>query len=190
MLTTSVIRGIKDQIPDAEIHYLTKEKYYPVIKANPHIKRIHTFNNDLGQLISSLKEINFDFIVDLHKNLRSARVKIALRKPSGTFSKLNLRKWLMVNLKMNKLPDMHIVDRYFHAVKRLGVQNDGKGLDYFIPEDDLLQIEDLPPSYADGFVAFVIGGMHYTKMFPEEKILELCQKIAKPIVLLGGHGDH
>ncbi len=141
-------------------------------------------------VIRTLKNIKFDFIVDLHKNLRSSGIKMALRKPSGTFKKLNFKKWLIVNLKIDKLPDQHIVDRYFGAVQKLGVKNDGKGLDYYIPEEDILQFEDLPPSHAEGFVAFVIGGMHYTKMYPEEKIIELCRMIQMPIVLLGGPGDH
>lgn len=177
-------------MPDVEIHYLTKEKFYPVIKANPYISRIHIFKDDLSGVIRSLKNIKFDFIVDLHKNLRSSRIKLALRKPSGTFKKLNFKKWLIVNLKIDKLPDQHIVDRYFGAVQKLGVKNDGKGLDYYIPEEDILQFEDLPPSHVEGFLAFVIGGMHYTKMYPEEKIIELCRMIQIPIVLLGGPGDH
>ncbi|RLD81139.1 MAG: glycosyl transferase [Bacteroidetes bacterium] len=190
VLTTPIIRCIKQQFPDAEIHYLTKEKFYPVIKANPYISRIYTFANDLGPLIATLKEIDFDFVVDLHRNLRSSRVRLALRKPSATFNKLNFKKWLIVNLKMDRLPDMHIVDRYFEAVRPMGVENDGQGLDYFIPVEDLLLMEDLPPSHADGFVAFVIGGMHYTKMLPEEKIIELCRLINKPVILMGGPGEH
>ena len=39
------------------------------------------------------------------------------------------------------------------------------------------------------FIAFAVGGMHYTKMLPEEKIIELCRMIDKPILLLGGPDD-
>jgi len=189
VLTTPVVRCIKLQFPEAEIHFLTKEKFYPVLKANPYITKVHTFQDDMGPLIGSLKDQDFDFIVDLHKNLRSARVKIALRKASGTFSKLNLQKWLLVNLKINRLPALHIVDRYFHAVEKLGIKNDNQGLDYFIPEDDNLGHDDLPQYFHEEFIAFVIGGLHHTKMFPEERIIELCQMIDKPIILLGGPDD-
>jgi ADP-heptose:LPS heptosyltransferase len=190
VLTTPVIRCLKEQLPDAEIHYLTKEKFYPVIKANPHITRIHTFNEKLGELIKELKTFDFDYIVDLHKNLRSSRVKMALRKASGSYNKLNKEKWLLVNFGINKLPDIHIVDRYFKAVEGLGISNDHKGLDYFIPDGDRLGQEELPTGFADGFVALVIGGMHYTKMFPEEKILALCELIDMPVMLMGGPDEH
>ena len=190
VLTTPIIRCIKEQLPEAEIHYLTKEKYYTVIKANPHITRIHTFKEKLGDLIKELKTFDFDFVVDLHRNFRSSRVKMALRKPSATFNKLNRQKWLLVNFKINRLPDIHIVDRYFEAVKPLGVVNDNKGLEYYIPSDDMLGMEDLPPSHANGFVAMVIGGMHYTKMLPEEKAVELCKLLQAPVILMGGPDEH
>ena len=186
VLTTPLIRCIKQQLPDSEIHYLTKEKFFPVIRANPYIDRIHTLKNDLDEVLNTLISIGFDYIVDLHKNLRSARVKMALNKPSGTFDKLNIEKWLLVNLRINRLPDKHIVDRYFEAAGSLGIINDHKGLDYFIPEEDYIQYADLPPTHSDGFIGIVIGGMHYTKMLPVEKLIELCKLIEKPLVLLGG----
>jgi len=189
VLTTPIIRCLKQQIPDAEIHYLTKEKFYPVIKANPHIDHIHTFNADLSGLLQDLKKIDFDFIVDLHKNLRSLRVKLALRKPSASFNKLNLTKWILVNMKRDMLPQEHIVDRYFKAIRKLNAVNDNKGLEYFIPDDDTLGFDDLPPNFNTEFIAFVIGGMHHTKMFPEERIVELCNAITKPVILLGGLND-
>lgn len=189
VLTTPVVRCLKKQLPDVEIHYLIKERFYPIIKANPYISKIHTFKEDLAPVIKSLKRESFDFIVDLHKNLRSGRVKMTLKKPSGTFNKLNSQKWLMVNLHIDRLPNQHIVDRYFKAVKPLGVNNDHEGLEYFVPDDDRLGMEDLPESHRNGYFAFVIGGMHYTKMLPEEKVIELCNMIDRPIILLGGNDD-
>jgi ADP-heptose:LPS heptosyltransferase len=183
------VRCLKQQLPEAEIHFLTKEKFHPILKANPYIDHIHTFNDELGPVLETLKAQKFDFVVDLHKNLRSSRVKMSLKRPSGTFNKLNFKKWLLVNFKVNKLPDIHIVDRYFEAVTALTVVNDNRGLDYFIPEEEIFTIDDLPAEYHKGFIAFVIGGMHDTKMFPEERIIESCNQIDMPIILLGGIED-
>lgn len=190
VLSSPVIRCIHKQLPGAEIHFLTKEKYHDVVRANPYIARTHLLRDNLGSLIRSLRETGFDYIVDLHRNIRSFRVKQALGVRSGTFDKLNLEKWLLVNFKVNRLPEMHIVDRYFRAVKSLGVENDGKGLDYFIPEGDMLHASELPDGFDEGFVALVIGGMHQTKMLPEEKLMELAGLISKPVILLGGPDDH
>ena len=50
----------------------------------------------------------------------------------------------MVNLKINRLPQMHIVERYLATCKSLGVENDGERLDYFISPGDEVDIH-LPP---------------------------------------------
>lgn len=189
VLTTPVIRCLKQQLKDSEIHFLTKEQFVPIVKANPYIDKIHFIKNDLKHILPQLKSENFNFIVDLHKNFRSVFVKLKLRKPSKTYNKLNIKKWLLVNFKINLLPEIHIVDRYFEAVKNLGVKNDGKGLDYFIPENEKVNISELPSTHQNGFIGFAIGGKHNTKMFPVEKIISVCKKINMPVVLLGGYED-
>jgi ADP-heptose:LPS heptosyltransferase len=189
ILTTPVLRSLKKQYPDSEIHFLLKEKYRRVIGANPYVDHIHGLENKLAPLLRELKAARFDFVIDLHKNIRSIRVRMALGKPSASFRKLNIQKWLLVNFKVNRLPDMHIVDRYFEAGRKLGISNDGRGLDYFIPPGDRLSRDDLPATHKNAFIAFVIGGMHYTKIFPAEKVVALCRLLHLPVVLLGGEED-
>jgi ADP-heptose:LPS heptosyltransferase len=106
-----------------------------------------------------------------------------------SFPKLNLRKWLLVKFKWNLLPDIHIVDRYFKAVSKLNVKNDGKGLDYFIPSGETVDISQFAVAFRSGYVAFVIGAKHNTKALPEEKIIELLRASSRPVILLGGPED-
>ena len=95
----------------------------------------------------------------------------------------------MVNFKINKLPSVHIVDRYLDTVRYLGVKNDSLGLDYFISENDEVPWEWLPIEFRNGFVAYAIGGQHATKKLTVKRMIELCDKINRPIVLLGGKED-
>ncbi len=189
VLTTPVIRCLKKQLEDVEVHYLTKKQFLSVIRANPHIDRIHTIDDSIDEIIPELRKQNYDHIVDLHKNFRSKGVIMKLRKPATSFNKINVRKWLAVNLKINRLPDVHIVDRYFQAVEHLGVKNDDEGLDYFIPESDEVNMTDLPQTHRNGYIGWVIGGTYFTKIYPDDKIIEVCRKIQKPVVLLGGKSD-
>ncbi len=188
VLTTPVIRALKTQIT-GEIHVLTKEKYKFLFFANPYVDKVHAFGENLSEVIPSLQSENFDFVVDLHKNLRSFRIKKALNKPSASFPKVNIQKWIMVRFKINKLPDNHIVDRYFEAVRPLGVENDGKGLDYFIPEKDFVDLNDYPLLKAKRYIAFAIGGQHATKILPPEKAAAVINRLKAPVVLLGGKED-
>jgi heptosyltransferase-2 len=75
------------------------------------------------------------------------------------------------------------------AVARLGIVNDGLGLDYFIPENELIKKDDIPFSHLQGYVAIVIGADYNTKKLPLEKLKELAEKIKYPLILLGGSED-
>ncbi len=189
VLTSPVVRCIKDQIPGAEIHYLTKSAFREIVATNPYLDKIFYLSDDLNGLLTDLKREQYDYIIDLHHNLRTARVKHALGIKSFSFPKLNIRKWLLVHTKMNLMPDTSIVDRYFEAVLPLGVHNDGKGLDYFIPDQASDVCSGLPESHRMGFVACVIGGSYYTKRLPVAKWTELCAMTPHPVVLLGGQED-
>jgi ADP-heptose:LPS heptosyltransferase len=199
VLTTPVIRCLRLQL-HAEIHYLTKKTYKGILTSNPYVNKVWTIEKEVTEIQSALKEENFDYIIDLHKNLRTLRLKTYLQKKSFSFNKLNIEKWLMVNLKINRLPNIHIVDRYLETVKSLNIKNDGKGLDYFIPEKDAINlvellIEEQPNVSVNNQKtrAFVIGAAHATKRLPTKKISSICNEITKAttdlILLLGGPDD-
>ena len=102
VLTTPVVRCIKKSMPDSEIHYLTKSKYADIVRNNPNIDKVHTIINKVDEVISHLKSEKFDFIVDLHNNVRTLRLRIALNKRSYQFPKLNFYKLLLTTFKINK----------------------------------------------------------------------------------------
>ena len=185
VLTSPVLRCLKTQVPGAELHFLVKPQFRAVVANNPYIDKIHTLQQDWDQMIRELKAENFDQVIDLHHNLRTLRVKRALKLPSYSFNKLNIEKFIFVKLKWNVMPKVHIVDRYLDTVKHLGVVNDGAGLDYFIAPHEEVQHKDIPASHHAGFIAVVIGASFYTKKLPIYKLQELCRKIDHPIMLLG-----
>lgn len=189
VLTSPVVRCLKQQLPDLEVHYLTKKAFKSILENNPYITKVHTIEKNVSEVITELKSQNFDFVIDLHNNIRSLQVKIALGKPSSTFKKLNFKKWLLVNFKINRMPNRHVVDRYMQTLETLGVKNDLKGLDYFIPEKDEVNVELFPKTHQAGYIGFVIGAKHATKQLPVEKIINICKKLNQPIVLLGGKED-
>jgi ADP-heptose:LPS heptosyltransferase len=191
VLTTPVIRVAKKQFPDAEVHYVTKEVFKNILIHNPYIDKVHTFKEDISELYEPLKAENFDVVIDLHKNLRSLRLKQKLKAKNYSFDKLNLQKFLAVNFKqINKLPNKHIVDRYFDAVAPLGIKSDGKGLDHFIHQNDRVDVSSLLTDHLKKtFVALVVGGSYFTKKIPLNKLSEICKNSKLPIIVLGGKED-
>ena len=190
ILTTPVIRCVKEQINDVEIHYVVKNQYRSILAKNPYLTKIFSIEKNINEIIPALKKENYDHIIDLHKNLRSKHLIFKLGKQSSTFNKINFKKWIIVNFKINLLPKIHIVDRYLQAAKFLHVKNDFNGLDYFIPAKDEIKITELPSTHQKAFIGFVIGSKHVTKQLPTEKTISICKKINQPIVLLGGKEDH
>jgi ADP-heptose:LPS heptosyltransferase len=189
VLTTPVVRVLKTQLEDAEVHYVTKMQYKNILEANPYIDKIICLETTLDNLVAQLKQENYDYVIDLHNNLRTRIVKWKLGVQAFSFRKLNIEKWLLVNLKINKLPSLHIVNRYLETVQALNIKNDALGLDYFIPEKDEVPLEWIPETHHSGYVAYAIGAQHETKKLPVKRMIELCDKINKPIVLLGGKED-
>ncbi len=189
ILTTPVIRNLKTQVEGAEIHFLTKKTFLPVLEENPYISRIHLYDNNFTEIINELKTVDIDFIIDLHNNLRSSRIKLALNKVSFSFPKLNIEKWLIVNFKINRLPDVHIVNRYMNTLSMFSIKNDNLGLDFFIKSEDEMDIKELPEDFRKGYIALVIGARHITKQLPDTRLIELIKKVNYPVMLLGGKDD-
>jgi heptosyltransferase-2 len=187
VLTSPVLRMLSEQVPNAEIHYLTRERFANLVRPNPHVHRVWTLEQEarLGDLMALLRNENFDFIADLHHNLRSLRVKWALRRPGASFRKLNPEKFLYVHFRRPALPPIHIVQRYLETVAALGVKDDGKGLEFY-PHP---QRPTLPETHQKGYVALVCGALQGTKQIPRARLLELIQRMRLPVVLLGGPAE-
>ncbi len=182
VLTTPVLRVLKKQL-NAEIHFLTFSKYTNLLLNNPYVEKVHKIDKNINEIIPALKNENFDLLIDLHHNLRTQILKKKLGVPSKSFQKVNIQKWLMTTFKINILPKVHIVERYLQTIKHLGVENDNGGLDFFINDKD--KVENLPKEY----VVFAIGGAHNTKKLPTNKIISICKKLKRQVVLIGGKED-
>ncbi|MBC7885753.1 MAG: glycosyltransferase family 9 protein [Saprospiraceae bacterium] len=183
VLTTPIIRCIKKQL-NAEIHFLIKPEFAHIVTNNSNVDKVHRLHKSITESISIMQEEKFDLVIDLQKNLNSYRIKNGLKCASVTFDKLNLQKWLLVNLKINKLPEKHLVDRYFDALQPIGVIDDGMGLDYFIlPEDEYDAIGLVEGVKYD---ILVLGANYFTKRIPVSKCEEIISLSTGHTVLLGG----
>jgi ADP-heptose:LPS heptosyltransferase len=189
VLTSPVLRCVKEQLKDVELHVATKAAFADLVRYNPHVDRVHELKDDLNALIADLKNEQFDAVIDLHHNLRTSRVKRALGAKAHSFPKLNIEKWLMVRFKMDRLPEQHIVDRYLSTVASLGVKNDGQGLELFLPREREVDLKTLPQQHQAGYTALAIGAAHATKRLTPHKLVELAALVKGPIVLIGGKED-
>ena len=189
VLTTPIVRCVRQQIPQVEVHFLCKPSYANIVQNNPYIEKIHLFDKENPLFWKELRMENFDYIIDLQNNHRSRKLCRKLKCPHAHFPKLNLRKWLLVNLKINLMPALHVVDRYFTATKLLpvSIKNDEKGLDFFIQNKDYEKNDTY--NIKKPFIAVAMGSRHKTKQIPPHILVEICKKIDISFVLLGDVND-
>src|SRR5688572_12482172 len=99
VLTTPVIRCLKNQLPGVKLHYLVKPVYKMAITNNPHIDKVHLLEDNLNKTVDELKSEQFDYIIDLQRNRFTRRIKSGLKLPAFTLKKLAFRKLLFTKLK-------------------------------------------------------------------------------------------
>jgi ADP-heptose:LPS heptosyltransferase len=184
VLTSPVVRMLKKQL-NAEVHFLTKSAYVSLLKNNPYIDSVYQIENSISEVIADLKKEKYDYVIDLHNNLRTQILKFRLGVTAKSFNKLNMEKFMLTNFKIDNIPKIHIVDRYLETVKHLGIKNDNQGLDFFLSASDNIDVSVFPKDY----IVFVIGGQHATKILPNEKIISIIKKVNKPVLLIGGPED-
>lgn len=184
--TTPVVRCLKQQIPNAEVHFLTKPAFKYIYDNNPYVDKLLLLKPSLSDTINEIKAEKYDYIVDLHNNLRTSIIKLRTGIKATTYKKQPIRKWLSLKFKLKLVAPTHLVDRYLKAVQSLGVVNDGKPIDYYVKAEHQIS-KLLPASHQNGYIAFVIGATHFTKRMPNPKIISICRKLKLPVVLLGGN---
>lgn len=183
--TTPVVRCLKTQLPAAEVHFLTKPAFTYIYDNNPYVDKLLLLKSTLSETVADIKAEGYDYIIDLHNNLRTAIIKVRTGIKSSSFNKQTIRKWLSLKLNLKLVAPTHLVDRYMATVAFLGVKNDNGPINYYLKADHNLA-SLLPESHQKTYVAFIIGAAHFTKRMPNYKIVAICNDINYPIVLLGG----
>ena len=189
VLTSPIVRCLHQQIPNAEIHFITKRSFESIVATNPFIHKTWAIEKSIDELIPHLKTEKFDFLVDLHNNIRTKSLIRKLGIPHASFPKLHIEKWLLVNFKKPMKTNVHIVERYFKAVEKIHVVNDNLPCDFFFQSGDEIDVAMLGVE-SKKFIAFAIGAQFATKRMPISKMIEVLEQIQFPVVLSGGPTDN
>lgn len=188
VLTTPLLRSLKDQLGGVELHFLTKRRFAGTIELNPDIDRLFTIDKSINECMEDLKRESYDHVIDLHNNIRTRSLALKLGVPVARFPKYNLKKWLYVRFKIDKLPNVHVIDRYFKTVEKLGVQNRGYAVSFPIGDEDMVDLKK--HQLEEGkYVCIAVGARFATKQIPVESLVKVIDTLDSRVVLLGGKGD-
>ena len=103
VLTSPIIRCVKNQLANSEVHYLTKNSFKEILSSNPFVSKIYTIEKEVSEVINQLKEEKYDLIIDLHDNIRSHQVSSALKTKTVRYNKQRFKRFLLTAFKINLL---------------------------------------------------------------------------------------
>lgn len=196
VLTAPALTLLRQALPEAEVHFLTKRAFTDLVKYHPTIHKVYALEDTkFSLLVNHLKAENYHFVLDLHQSLRSLRLLIQLRKPFALFQKPRLYLWLHVYLKWRSLKISHVCDRYVEAAQKCvryfnpAFSPDALSpkLDFFMPmSDTLTKVLAFNPEEA---YSVVLGAAHPTKQWLPDYFISLINLLGKPVILLGGKAE-
>lgn len=180
----------------AEVSYLTKKTFAPLIRHNPHVHEVLELAgkgsvSDLWATARLLRDKKFTHVYDAHNNLRSSILKFFLRLLAGTTyrsitrSKNRFRRFLFFKLRrpVFKMP-FRGADSFITPLAKWGVSFPDRHSKHLYLEP---QNVNLP---SGEFVALAPSAAWETKRWPVEHWKTLVQTLPhRKFVLLGGPED-
>ena len=206
VLTTPVIKSLKQKFPQSKIFFLTKSQYQDLLKNDPNIFSLIKFDpveknkgvSGFLKLVKQLRIFNFDLLIDLHANLRSFFIRRLLKtKIKIKYNKRWLARFLLVHFKFFKVKAKHTVDSYWEALKKLDMNSFEKNPRIFLDQEGENFSKDFlieKKIEKDDIVVGIHPGTRWeTKRWSEEKFARVCQILNQnsklKIILLGDQKD-
>lgn len=182
VLSFPFITELRKKYTNAEIGFLTKRKFAPLVKMHKDINNILVYedesNSELKKLIG---DNNFDIIFDIHKNIRSVLSTLfqksnAVRYKKGTFKKL-----LLVACKINLIKVVvPVYQRYLNTLK--------EGVKYKYAPSDL--IFNREPVLKDPYILIAPSSKHFTKTLPKEFFAEIIKNFStEKFIVIGDSSE-
>lgn len=188
IFSTVLVRALKIQLEDAAIFYLTHETGKRILAENPYLEAVWASNN--GGDAEASRNQEYDYVLDLDGSFGSWLQTLRFKGKVLRLDQRKWKKWLLTRIKINKMIPMHLIDQYIAVAAPLNVRNDGMRPDFQIPYRDEVPPDWLPEAYQKGYVVFCISAPYNTRKLPVERMITLCDRINKPVILLGHSEDY
>ena len=197
LLTTPLIRILKQNYPGCEIDYVIKDKFKELILYHPQINKIYNFKkNNLSEIRKNIRNAKYNIIIDIHKNFRSFYLKSnSQAQQVASYKKSVIKRWFLVKTGINLFKE--IIPIYQRYLNVLNLKYDNKGLELFIPEKVNtkieLEIKKLKIVPNEIIIGVAPGASFKTKQWSKngfsEVIQQLIHKYNLKVFLFGNEKD-
>ncbi|HSN59336.1 MAG TPA: hypothetical protein VLR49_00265, partial [Ferruginibacter sp.] len=127
VLSSPVLRCIKKQLPETELHFLTSQSFLKDNLVNPYVNRFFYLDKNLQSINTALANEAYDYVIDLEKCFLSFKIKKNLQRKSFSLQALRVDKFLLTRFNIQVMPGIHYTQRCINTVSGLGVKDDGLG---------------------------------------------------------------
>lgn len=189
LLTTPLLRSLKEMYPNISIDIILREGSEVLLINNQNVDKIFKYADSKLEkqiLFNSIIAQNYEMVIDLQNNFRTRELTGILKCPVFKLKKRHIDKFLFVYFKINNLKDAPPIPvRYANAFDIFELDNYGLDFTTYNKPNDQLQS-------GEKFVGLCPGAKHYTKRWPKGYYTELGTLLESnkyKVVLLGGKDD-
>lgn len=188
VMASPLLRCLNQQLPEAEIHFLTTEANRHAVEFNPHISRLHLLAHSRELMLEELLTEAYDLILDLENDSATRHISQVLQVKTLRIPALSGKKKLFRMTGINLLPARNLADIFLEAASAAGIRPDRSWLEYFIAPAEETKKEDIPAAHYAGFIACVIAD-EGEKQWPHASWVAFCKEMEHPVILLGTKKD-
>jgi len=198
LLTTPLLRALRERHAAAQITFVTKRAFVPLLAHNPRVDAVIGYDPRaaLSALADEIRARGITHGLDLHGSLRSRRLRRLVGGRWRGYPKRRVARTVLIRTKRDVYRDRrHVVERYFDAARDLDVKPDDRGLEFFIPRETQVKAKQFLAATGVGvdrtLVAVAPGAAHATKRWPlghwQRLVGELVTRY--DVVVVGGRDD-
>tara|TARA_B100001250_G_scaffold337428_1_gene304230 strand:- start:966 stop:1973 length:1008 start_codon:yes stop_codon:yes gene_type:complete len=200
VLTTSFLETIKSKFINSEIHFLTLDKFAPILDMQPNINRVISLSNstDLIGLLRFKKYISlarYNYVYDLHSSLRSKFLTFGLDVDIKTINKPRLLRFILFQFHKNKFPKNFSTIMMYHQCINFDSSIKFPDTKLVVSKAEQVCARNFlnENKVRDSFVVLIPGAAWPQKQWYSSRygkvINKIVKKTGKDIIMLGGKND-
>ena len=201
VLTTALLRCLRNTFPDAQIDFVVKKQFVDILRCVPFVSNVIELDSkkgfaELRAIRNRLKNEQYDVALDIHKNWRSMFVCNTIgSKQVFRFNKHVFRRWVLTTFHKDIYKEVRPVYlRFIDAAQQIGVVPDGKYTELVVPEQLSESMKDIfvqaNLSFEKRIIALCPGASFSNKQWQVEKFQQLAKRVVAEfdaqVILLGG----
>jgi lipopolysaccharide heptosyltransferase II len=201
ILTTPLIRRLKEAFPDAKLSYLTQDIFAPLLLHNPHLDEVMAFPSrgsfiEQGRLYHRLRQRHFDLAIDLFGNPRTALMTRLTGAPIRVGGDFRGRGKLYTVRIPSPATELNAIDFHWRSLEALGITKGDNRTEIFINEDEKNWAREFLNGFAIDWsrpiVGLYPGATWPNKRWPEKYFAELARQLGEKnvqVLITQGPGE-